>query len=610
MNTARPLILLLCILSVSPLFAQEKKPGETDSTKFYRDVEKFSKKRGFTKLLYQMVLRPVAPAATPKNKKARKITRPNLDLYNCKIIRNISIEVTDPFGYALTDTTKKPYGFVQKTGNSLHIKTKRFIIRNFLMFRSGDEFEAYQVNESERLLRQSGLFRDVIIVPVKNSKLKDSVDVVVRCLDRWSIYLDVVATTTALRLRLTDRNIGGFGHTFRTRWEFDKVGLTKYSYRYDVNSIGRTYIAARFAHERSLIDDMPSTAFSLYRPFYSPVTKWSYGTTLFDIKYAETLWLSDGFYNVPSVHAKGYDVHVSRSLRLNQSGATFEKSAKFTNLILSVRNLYREQTPSGLVYADTLSLYNNVNYFLMMGALSRLSYEQENYIFRFGETEDIALGKFIGITTGFDPVRVSQYMGVRVGFASYRNLHYLSLIANYGKFFELEGTERSAFNLRLTMFSPLLVAGKWKFRQFIRGNYVTGDNMQPNRFLILGSEAGLDRASEDPIYGKTRLAVALQTQAYAPLQLIGFRFAPVLYVIGGMVSQDRNEIFNSRVYSALGLGILIRNDFLINSSFQISFSIFPNLFGTDSWFRLNDLRTSDFALPVLQQDRPEFIDYN
>ena len=54
---------------------------------------------------------------------------------NGKIIRNIIIETLDPFGQSVTNETKKPRNGFERFGNSIHLKTKNFTIRNLLLFR-------------------------------------------------------------------------------------------------------------------------------------------------------------------------------------------------------------------------------------------------------------------------------------------------------------------------------------------------------------------------------------------------------------------------------------------------------------------------------------------
>src|SRR5688572_16119320 len=129
-------LLLLASLFISEPVLSQQKPVQADSSEFYRDIEKFSKKRKSTKLLYGIFFRPVkAPPSTGvrKNKKYR----PSQEYRQAegKIIREIYITTLDPFGYSVTDTAKVNPEGLSKTGNNTHIRTQRITIRNLLLIR-------------------------------------------------------------------------------------------------------------------------------------------------------------------------------------------------------------------------------------------------------------------------------------------------------------------------------------------------------------------------------------------------------------------------------------------------------------------------------------------
>ncbi len=109
---------------------------------------------------------------------------PNLSV---KYTRNIDIETLDPFGYSLDNPDRKPKNWAERTGNTIHMKTRKWTIRNYLLFKKNDELDSLLVKESERLLQQQRYIRNVIIKPVAVKGSKDSVDISVRVLDSWSL---------------------------------------------------------------------------------------------------------------------------------------------------------------------------------------------------------------------------------------------------------------------------------------------------------------------------------------------------------------------------------------------------------------------------------------
>jgi hypothetical protein len=60
-----------------------------------------------------------------------------------KVIRNISIVTLDPF-YSDIDTTVNPKNWAERTGNRLHLKTKKLAIKNLLLFKKISPILTYQ----------------------------------------------------------------------------------------------------------------------------------------------------------------------------------------------------------------------------------------------------------------------------------------------------------------------------------------------------------------------------------------------------------------------------------------------------------------------------------
>jgi hypothetical protein len=74
---------------------------------------------------------------------------------------------------------------IWRLANRLHIKTKPDVIRNQLLFHSGDRYSRHLLDESERNLRADGYFYDASIVPVDYHDGK--VDLLVTTRDVWTL---------------------------------------------------------------------------------------------------------------------------------------------------------------------------------------------------------------------------------------------------------------------------------------------------------------------------------------------------------------------------------------------------------------------------------------
>ena len=222
-------LLYVLILFCYQLSFAQKNEVKKDSSKGYRDIEKYSKKRKFTKFLHKLIFNPVVKK-TPKKQRAKKIKSKNYTKYEGKIIRNIEITTLDPFGYSDSDTTQKPKIFAQKVGNALHLKTKNIAIKNLLLIKKNKPLDSLLVKESERLIRSQRYTRSV------TSEMKvvsgDSVDVYIRVLDSWSLVPDVSSSTTKSKFYLKEKNIFGLGHEFSNSYT---KSLTNKDNGYSIN---------------------------------------------------------------------------------------------------------------------------------------------------------------------------------------------------------------------------------------------------------------------------------------------------------------------------------------------------------------------------------------
>src|SRR5690606_39876368 len=112
----------------------------------------------------------------------------DFEKFQGKVIRNIIIDTYDPFGFSIQDTSRVPKKQIEKLGNRLHLKTKKFTVRSLLLFKRNQPLDSIKVKESERLLRTQRYIRRVSVKPESISADSDSVDIHIKVLDAWSWY--------------------------------------------------------------------------------------------------------------------------------------------------------------------------------------------------------------------------------------------------------------------------------------------------------------------------------------------------------------------------------------------------------------------------------------
>src|SRR5664279_2032450 len=234
------LFFISVFLTVSA-FSQEKvKP---DSTILYKKIETFSKRNKFNTFLYRLIFKPIAIIS---KKEATKKVYKNLiqkpySSFQGKIIRKIDIVTLDPFGYSVNVSAEPKQNRLIKAGNYLHIKTQTVAIKNLLLIHKNEPFNSFYTKESERLIRNQKFVHDVYFFV--SSAGKDSVDILIRELDNWSIDPLIAVSTTHMKFGLSDKNFLGSGHEFQNVFSRNiSTGISSFLTNYFIPNIMTTYI--------------------------------------------------------------------------------------------------------------------------------------------------------------------------------------------------------------------------------------------------------------------------------------------------------------------------------------------------------------------------------
>lgn len=189
-----PLACLLCmlLLNIGVCQAQVQDSTQTDSTKqnfntrVIENLKELSKRKTIMGKLMKALL-DFDRADEEVYGLDAELIRKEYEKHNYKIVRRIDILTLDVFGYSINDTSKVPDTFLEKAGNSLHVKTGRGLIRNKLLFEKMKPLEPLALVESERLLRQTKYLLDARIIVNEETTTNDSVDVFVVTKDIFSL---------------------------------------------------------------------------------------------------------------------------------------------------------------------------------------------------------------------------------------------------------------------------------------------------------------------------------------------------------------------------------------------------------------------------------------
>ena len=603
------IVLFFVTVFVSEFAFAQNIPVKKDSTHLYKNLENYSGKRKFTKFMFGLFFKPEVTHSSQSNSKnvyKKQIQKP-YSAFAGKIIRQINIETHDPFGYSIYDTIDVKHNFLASTGNSLHIKTLNITIRNLLLIHRNQIFDSLLVKESERLVRSRGYVTDVTFSVIASSENSDSVDIYIRELDKWSIVPKAILSSSRNSINLTDRNFLGLGHEYQNVFTRNfSNSINTFSTSYTIPNLRNTYVSSTLHYEvdgyhnfkRSLLID---------RPFYSPFAKWAGGALLATQFKHDSLKVIDSGYVPLNLKFDTQDYWIGKAIQLFK-GNTEDK--RTTNLILATRYLRVRYYDKPLEVYDPLHVYSNEDFFLTSIGISTRKYVQDRFIYKFGIIEDVPVGKVYSLTGGYQIKHnvMRPYLGMRFSNGNYYEWGYLSTNFEFGTFIHGGKVDQGAIIVGIDYFTGLFEIGKWKFRQFVKPEVTIGINRYYNDSLTLKDTYGLHGFNSSALSGNKRLLFTSQTQTYPPWSLLGFHFGPYLNFSLGMLGDDKQGFRNSKIYSQIGIGVLIKNENLIINTFQFSISFYPSIPGNgQDIFKINSFNTSDFGFRDFEIGKPAIV---
>ena len=592
--------LIFCYSQVS--FSQVDKPKK-DSSEVYKNIQTYSKKNKFTKFVHRLVFRPVNIKVAKQ-----KVVKKTHQNFEGKIIRKINIITLDPFGFSEIDSTKRPKNWAEREGNRIHIKTNRLAILNLLLIKKNKPLDSLLVKESERLLRTQRYVNRASITSnlVKNSP--DSVDVIVRVLDSWSMIPKGSVSSSRATFDLNERNFLGSGHEFNNKFRNRfSDGKNAYSLAYSIPNIKNTFIKTTVRYFIDL-DDYYGKSVNIERPFYSPLTKWAGGI------YVDQQFRKDTLQDANLIYAKQNFKYNSQDLWIGHAFKIFKgntENDRTTNLILSGRFLNVKYIESPSIEYDPIDFYSGEKFFLSGIGFTSRKFVEDKYIFKNGIIEDVPIGKIYGITGGYQYKNNHgrYYLGAQASFGNFYDWGFLSTNVELGSFFDKSKTNQTAFLFQANYFTNLIDLGRWKLRQFIKPQFILGIN----RVNSIGDQLSINEnyginGFNSAQYGTKKVMLTLQTQAYSPWDLWGFRLNPYFNYSIAMLAKADQGLNDSKAYSKIGIGFIVNNDFLVFSSFQISLSYYPSIPNVgENIFKTNSFETTDFGFQDFELAKPRTV---
>jgi hypothetical protein len=511
----------ILVLTIDGIAQEKDSTPVKDTLWLYKKIKKVAYKRRLTKELYHAIFVDHAPRTYEEKPLSdeQKVEDPKAK-YVGKYIHNIYVQVYDPFGYSVNDTTSRITNRYQKLGNKYHITTRHRIILNLLLFKPDDTVDLLRFTESERILRDARYINDARIYILNAADSTDRVDVKVVVHDRWTLDAPASGSFTGGHVTLRDRNLAGSGQVFEQYVGYTiPTNVYDLRGRYTIANIKRSFVSTDLYY--STTPEATQTGVSFDRPFFSPLALWAGG--LSGSKTWGTYKYTDSTDGTPTekktrLDQINYDTWVGFNYK---PGTGKRKNRRVTNLVLSLRHAGTRFQSRPDFSIDTNKLNSNSALYLGSVGFSLSKYYVDQYIFRFGANEDIPEGLKIQLLYGFlqkEDIGFRYYTGFDVGRGKHiEKIGYFSAHATYGTFYNKSVANDATLNLGLTYFSDLYkTRRKWYFRQFAYLKYVYGVN-KPSYTKITLKSNELYGFSSGTLEGSSKLILNLEVLPIVPI---------------------------------------------------------------------------------------------
>ncbi|MBN2364963.1 MAG: hypothetical protein JXL67_02285, partial [Calditrichaeota bacterium] len=485
-------------------------------------------------------------------------------------IASIQLKKVDVQAGSILDTTQYAEAGLAKILNRLHIPTRDFVIRENLLFEEGDTVNSDLLADNERILRSLTYIEDARIYIKSHGKDEKKVDVLIVIKDVFPIGFDPVVTDlNNYRFELFDKNFAGLGTELRYKFYYNDAKFPPCGHEalYWMNNLHGTFIDGFLQYRYVYGETLVRVNFA--KEFLTPRTRFAGGLDLGRI--SETrIEIENGLkVRVPNAFNFG-DIWGGRAFQVG------DESSRRTN-VLALRYRKDDVTSRPFVSPDSNRYYHDSDLLLGSVVFRKSEYYKSSLIRSFGTTEDIPVGWLYKFTVGLEAGEF--YDRPYFGFEFVRT--YVKISAGYlgygmgiGAFYHQQRWQQGAVKFNSTYVAPLLKKHGFRFRNILNLDITLGIRQSEREYIDVDAE--IRGISDFELSGKNKMVLSLESIAFSPWELAGFRFAFYAFSDFGFLSDDRH--FNrSDFYGIAGLGCRIRNESLVFNTLVLRIGYYPRV---------------------------------
>jgi len=447
------------------------------------------------------------------------------------------------------DTTSGDWFFAAKLANSLHFLTREYVIKDELLFEEGGWTDFDALIETEKNLRSMNLFSKV---EISIDSLEPLVyDVYVLTKDRWStnpaLLFGTGGESYRIGFRLEELNFLGTATTLTPEILYRSENDTRMQVR--LKLFQRRLFRSNFSLNYNFFINRFRTLHNLefYRPFFSRNSENSYGVQIVNNFGNDLFFLGSNGYRKMEFYEKGGKVWYSHS---------WSKGDRlFITGLLDIRKVIRGSPD----YARAFD--NSGRLFVAFSSISE-NFVKSSRLNTF-LTEDLTIGGWgsaiLGKTFRIDSSGTDAFYLAGVGEKSY-----LSDDSKLYLFGRLAGGSAFAHSIGFNTYEEFWGLMFYRFNNnFLFASQIkqqTVWNWRGIRQLLLDDKHYLRGYTLNQLNGDNRLVANLEFRYFPDFRFWIFYFSGAIFYDGGMVWNQKQEIFKARWHNSAGFGVRIHND--------------------------------------------------
>ncbi|MCB0345272.1 MAG: BamA/TamA family outer membrane protein [Bdellovibrionales bacterium] len=481
-------------------------------------------------------------------------------------IRNISIEVREMFD-------DPDIGTFYRAANGLKISTKEEVVRRELLFNTGDKYDEFVLEESERALRALSFIRQVSITPIPDGEF---VDILVSVQDTWTIFPQLGFSsgggTQKLEIGLLEKNLLGWGKSVELAY-LDDEGRETFRGIWDDRRVFGTY--HRFTFGQLLRADGYRTVSLFGRPFRSllDTSSWSASVDASDLVHRLFANASERYIFRDKAQDISARYVISRGdpekLLHRYSGGYAYINDDFT--VADEQDFEDANVSPCCVSNDPSMLPEDRRFSGPFFVYDRIvpDFISINYIDRFERIEDYNLGNVTSLRAQVAPEIFGSYDDTLLVTASSRQGLAFSPTAF------LRGELGAASRLDNDGFENTILRGEMRYYnvlgnilpQFFVGKHTLAVNLQMDygndldldREFLLGAANGLRGYKDRTFTGDKRVVLNLEDRFHIAEDVLRlFSLGGVVFTdVGGSTFDSYGTLFGDEMYSDIGFGLRI-----------------------------------------------------